>query len=130
MVYASRTKVPADKTRMEIERLVKKYGAKGFASGWHEGTARVQFFAHGRHVRFTVATANATGVQERERWRALLLLVKAKLVAVDGKIATFEEAFVGDIVLPETGKTVWESGREPLQLANAQNKAVPLLPGG
>ena len=73
---------------------------------------------------------NATGVQERERWRALLLLVKAKLVAVDGKIATFEEAFVGDIVLPETGKTVWESVREPLQLAYAQNKAVPLLPGG
>ena len=34
-VYASRTKVPADKTRMDIERLVKKYGAKGFAAGWH-----------------------------------------------------------------------------------------------
>ena len=130
MVYASRTKVPADKTRMDIERLVRKYGAKGFASGWHEGTARVQFFAHNRHVRFTVATANSTAVQERERWRALLLLVKAKLVAVDAKITTFEEAFVGDIVLPETGKTVWESVREPLKLAYEQNRAVPLLPGG
>ena len=130
MVYASKTKVPAEKTRMEIERLVKKYGAKGFASGWHEGTARVQFFAHNRHVRFTVATALATPLEERERWRALLLLVKAKLVAVDSKIATFEEAFVGDIVLPETGKTVWESVREPLRLAYAANKAVPLLPGG
>lgn len=128
-VYASRTKVPADKTRMEIERLVKKYGAKGFASGWHEGTARVQFFAHNRHVRFTVAIAGAAPVQERERWRALLLLVKAKLVAVDAKIATFEEAFVGDIVLPETGKTVWESVREPLRLSYEKNKSVPLLGG-
>ena len=130
MVYASRTKVPSDKTRMDIERLVKKYGAKGFAAGWHEGTARVQFFAHNRHVRFTIAIANATAVQERERWRALLLLVKAKLVAVDAKIATFEEVFVGDIVLPETGKTVWESVREPLKISYEQNRNVPLLPGG
>ena len=129
MVYASRTKVPSDKTRMDIERLVKKYGAKGFASGWHEGRAQVQFFAHNRHVRFTVSTANATAVQERERWRALLLLVKAKLVAVDAKIATFEEAFVGDIVLPETGRTVWESVREPLRISYEENKAVPLLGG-
>ena len=129
MPYANRTRVPADKTRMDIERLVRKYGAKGFASGWHEGRAQVQFFAHNRHVRFTVSTANATAVQERERWRALLLLVKAKLVAVDAKIATFEEAFVGDIVLPETGRTVWESVRDPLKLAYEQNRHVPLLPG-
>jgi hypothetical protein len=129
MPYANRTRVPADKTRMDIERLVRKYGAKGFASGWHDGRAQVQFFAHNRHVRFTVSTANATAVQERERWRALLLLVKAKLVAVDAKIATFEEAFVGDIVLPETGRTVWESVRDPLKLAYEQNRHVPLLPG-
>jgi hypothetical protein len=129
VTYAAKTKVPSEKTRMDIERLVKKYGAKGFASGWHDGRAQVQFFAHNRHVRFTVSTANATAVQERERWRALLLLVKAKLVAVDAKIATFEEAFVGDIVLPETGKTVWESVREPLRLAYETNKSLPLLGG-
>ena len=128
MPYANRTRVPTEKTRLEIEQLVKKFGAKGFASGWHEGTARVQFFAHGRHVRFTVTTASDTR-EGREKWRALLLLVKAKLVAVDAKIATFEEAFVGDVVLPETGKTVWESVREPLKLAYEQNRHIPLLPG-
>ena len=129
MTYAAKTKVPADKTRMEIERLVKKYGAKGFSSGWHEGTARVQFYAHNRHVRFTVATASLSAVQERERWRALLLLVKAKLVAVDSKIATFEEAFFADTVMPETGRTVWETAREPLRLAYETNKSLPLLGG-
>lgn len=128
MPYANRTRVSTEKTRMEIEQLVKKYGAKGFASGWHEGTARVQFFAHNRHVRFTVVAAGDTR-EGREKWRALLLLVKAKLVTVDAKIATFEEAFVGDIVLPETGKTVWESVREPLKLAYETNRHVPLLPG-
>jgi hypothetical protein len=128
MPYANRTRVPTEKTRVEIEQLVKKFGAKGFASGWHEGTARVQFFAHGRHVRFTVMAAGDTR-EGREKWRALLLLVKAKLVAVDSKIATFEEVFVGDVVLPETGKTVWESVREPLKLAYEQNRHIPLLPG-
>jgi hypothetical protein len=113
---------------MEIQALVKKYGAKGFASGWHEGTARVQFFAHDRHIRFTIAIPDVE-VRARERWRALLLLVKAKLVAVDAKVVTFEEAFVGEIVMPETGKTVWESVREPVRLAYQTNSTVPLLPG-
>lgn len=129
MTYASRTKVPVDKSRMEIERLVKKYGAKGFASAWQEQAARVEFLCQNRHVRLTVSTLNKTAVQEREQWRALLLLVKAKLVAVDAKIATFEEAFFADIVLPDTGKTVWETAREPLRLAYEQNKSVALLGG-
>ena len=30
--FASRTKVPVEKTRLDIERLAKHYGAKGFAS--------------------------------------------------------------------------------------------------
>jgi hypothetical protein len=129
MVYASRTKVPVDKTRMDIERLVKKYGAKGFASAWQDKLARVEFLCHNRHVRLSVATDNKTAQDEREQWRAMLLLVKAKLVAVDAKIATFEQAFVGDIVLPETGKTVWESVREPLRISYEENRAVPLLGG-
>jgi hypothetical protein len=64
----------------------------------------------------------------RQKWRALLLLVKAKLGAVDAKIAAFEEAFVGDIVMPETGRTVWESVREPIALAyQGSGKDVKLL---
>lgn len=131
MPYASRTKVPVDKTRLEIERLVKKYGAKGFMSGWHDGAspasgkARVEFFCRDRHIRLTVEVP-ASAQAAREQWRALLLLVKSKLVAVDSKIVTFEQAFVGDIVLPDTGKTVWESVREPLKLAY-EGKGVSLL---
>jgi hypothetical protein len=129
MGYARRTKVPVDQTRMDIERLVKKYGAKGFASAWQDKSARVEFLCHNRHVRLTVATDNKTAQDEREQWRAMLLLVKAKLVAVDAKIATFEQAFVGDIVVPATGKTVWETAREPLRLAYETRKDVPLLGG-
>lgn len=125
--YARGTKVPVDKTRMEIERLVKKYGAKGFASAWQEQAARVEFLCQNRHVRLTISTVNKSAQDERQQWRALLLLVKSKLVAVDAKIVTFEQAFVGDIVMPGTNKTVWETAREPLRLAYASNASVPLL---
>jgi hypothetical protein len=128
MPYARNTIVPVEKTKMEIEKLVKVYGAKGFASGWHEGTARIQFFAQQRHVRFTIVIPDNER-DARQRWRTLLLLVKAKLVAVDSKVVTFEEAFVGDIVMPDTGKTVWESIREPIKLSYQMNKSLPLLPG-
>src|SRR5947209_8995310 len=43
----------------------------------------------------------------RQRWRALALVVKAQLEAVDAGIATFEEAFIGAVMLP-SGETVQE----------------------
>jgi hypothetical protein len=123
--YAARTTVPVEKTKSEIEKLVRRYGAKGFVGGWQNDMARIEFIAHGRHIRFSVVVpANAQA--ERQKWRSLLLLVKAKLEAVDAKIATFEEAFVGDIVMPD-GRTVWESAREPIKLAYEGGKPVALL---
>lgn len=123
--FAARTRVPIEKTRMEIERLAKRYGAAGFASGWQGSTARIQFVAQNRHIRFTVAVPEQEQAA-RQKWRALLLLVKAKLEAVDAKIATFEEAFVGDIVMPD-GRTVWETTREPIKIAYSTGKPVALL---
>jgi hypothetical protein len=123
--YAAKTKVPVDKTRLDIERLVKRYGARGFVSGWQGATARIEFLCADRHIRFSV-TVPEQPQAARQKWRALLLLVKAKLEAVDAKIATFEEAFVGDIVMPD-GRTVWESAQEPIKLAYGGNKTVALL---
>jgi hypothetical protein len=119
--YAARTKVPVEKTRSEIERLVKRYGASGFVSGWQGLTARLEFICQNRHIRFTVRVPEQEQAA-RQKWRSLLLLVKAKLEAVDAKIATFEEAFVGDIVMPD-GRTVWEAAREPINTG----KPVALL---
>jgi hypothetical protein len=128
MPYAERTRVPVESTRGEIEQLVKKYGAKGFAGGWHDGVARVEFLCRDRHIRLTVPVS-AKDQENRAKWRLLLLLVKAKMAAIDAKAVTFEQAFVGDIVMPETGKTVWESVAEPVRLAYEQKKGTILLPG-
>jgi hypothetical protein len=60
---------------------------------------------------------------ERARWRALLLVIKAKLESVESGIATFEEEFMAQIVLPDDQTVgqwvlpevarIYETGRMP-----------------
>jgi hypothetical protein len=150
--YAATTDVPVEKSKMEIEATVRRYGADGFMSGWSEDRATVQFRCQNRHIRFVMTLPRADEKrfthQERsawlartpesarklweqacrQKWRALTLLVKAKLEAVDAGISSFEEAFFADIVLPD-GKTVYEAARGQLALAYESGKSVPLLPG-
>lgn len=123
--YAARTSVSPDKTRSEIERVIKRYGATGFNSGWQGDNVRVEFLCKSRHVRF-VMQEPANDQAKRQKWRALLLLVKAKLEAVDAKITTFEEAFLADIVMSD-GKTVWERVREPIALEYSSGKSASLM---
>lgn len=133
MPYAHKTQVPIDKTRLDIERLVRKYGAKAFSSSWldapspgRNGKARVEFICQDRHIRLTIEVPPSEQTA-RGKWRVLLLMVKAKLVAVDSKVVTFEEAFFSDIVMPETNKTVWETAREGVRLSYEKRKDQPLL---
>ena len=64
----------------------------------------------------------------RQRWRALLLAVKAKLEAVESGITTFEEEFLAHIMLPN-GSTVGKWAVPQLEKAYENNKMPPLLPG-
>lgn len=124
--YAANTTVPTDRSRAEIERTLERFGATAFSYGWEDERAMVGFMAQGRMVRFTIAmpplenfAATPSGrrrrtheqqVTEREkamrqRWRALALVVKAKLEAVEAEISTFEQEFMANVVLPD-GSTV------------------------
>jgi hypothetical protein len=125
--YAAHTRVPVEKTKAEIEKLVKKYGAKGFVSGWQGSAARIEFLCADRRIRLSVVVPDSEQAA-RQKWRALLLVIKAKLESVDAKIATFDQAFAADIVMPD-GRTVWESVREPIKLAYGTGKPVALLGG-
>jgi hypothetical protein len=129
MAYAEATSVPVERTRAEIEKVVRAHGATAFASGWQGAKATVEFIAHGRRVRFALtlpvvtdarfthidkwrkrATAQATKLWEqaiRSHWRCLLLVIKGKLEAAESGIETFEDAFMAHIVLPD-GTTVTE----------------------
>jgi hypothetical protein len=146
--YAADTSVSVDRSRNEIEATLRRYQATSFAYGWDRGSAVIAFEAHGRHVRFvlplpdrssrsfthtaargtprTAAQAEAAWEQScRQRWRALALVIKAKLEAVEANISTFEAEFLAHTVLP-SGQTV-SDWLEP-QLAEAfELRAMPPL---
>lgn len=138
-MYAKDTIVPVAKSRAEIESLLERAKAKqyGTAVDYDLLTARVQFKLHDRIVRFTVALPDrkkfGDGTRfaraERQRWRALLLVLKAKLESVESNIETFEHAFLGQIVMPNDQTVAeilnpiiafaYKSGRMPKQLGPA-----------
>ncbi|HAM41715.1 MAG TPA: hypothetical protein DCP69_10380 [Candidatus Omnitrophica bacterium] len=127
MAYAEQTTVPIERSRAEIERILSRYGASQFASGWGEGHAVIGFKAKDRLVRFDLpipdradkkyirdgrGTVRNPAYRQRaweqdcrQRWRALALAIKAKLEAVETGITTFEQEFLAHIVLPG-GQTV------------------------
>ena len=136
--YAEGTKVPAKKTRDEIETLLEKYGADAFLYGMDRGAVTIGFRIAGRHVRIALPLADeqdfrgkAKGAFQQdvnERWRALLLTVKAKLVAVDRGISTIEREFLVDIIMPNN-RTVGELLQPQLEAAYQSGKMPPLLTG-
>lgn len=127
MAYAVRTKVPANRSRSEIEVLLKRYGAKRFAYASDTGRVTLVFDMADRRVRFTVPMPDKEQA-ERARWRAVLLCIKAKLESVAAGIETFEDAFLSHVVMPD-GMTVGEHTRPAIASAYKGEPLPPLLPG-
>lgn len=127
--YSSSTTVAVSKTRGELEALLKNRGAEGFGYAWKGRDCVVSFQLNGRlilyripmpdraDVRFThspagrcrkLDSAHAAWEQsERQIWRALLLVVRAKIEAVEAGISTIEQEFLAWTSLPN-GSTVHE----------------------
>lgn len=123
MPYAENTNVSAHNSRAEIEKILQRYGADSFMYGWEITRAMVQFQANGRTIRFIVDmpsqddpefTSTPTGRSRsiaqsekaweqgtRQIWRALALVIKAKLEAVDAGITEFDTEFLAHIILPD-----------------------------
>lgn len=143
MSYAANTTVPVEKTRAEIEKVLHRYGARSFGYAAKEDGASIYFEAHQRRVvfkvtlpkrddtRFTHYRRSSWGAMSRRstdaafklweqacrtKWRALLLVIKAKLEAVESGITSFEEEFLAQIMLPD-GTTVAEAVKAPLNYA-------------
>lgn len=137
MAYAAHTEVPVARTRSEIEQLLEKHKAKqyGTAVDYEQLAARVQFRLHDRIVRFVIALPDRRKFSgpryeraERQKWRALLLVIKAKLESVESAIETFEHAFLSQIVLPND-QTVGEYVAPGIAAAYKTGKLKALGPG-
>jgi hypothetical protein len=144
--FAQNTAVSVEKSRAEIEAMLARYGASKFGYMADDLQAHIAFQANRRHIRFILALPasdkfakdgrgsrrSPEGVrvareQEcRRLWRALALVIKAKLEAVAAGISVFEDEFLANIVMPD-GRTVSEHTRPSIEAAY-QGNAVPLLP--
>lgn len=125
--YASQTTVPVGKSRGEIEEILRRHGATEFASGWSETHDTLQFKIKDVTVRFVLPRPawqdkrftrdrfnrlRPAAIQQRlrdqadrQRWRGLYLVIRAKIEAVEAGIAIFEQEFLAFIVGPN-GLTV------------------------
>lgn len=124
--YAKNTTVSSEASRLEIERTLRRYGADGFMYGTDRDKAVILFRVDGRHVKFVLTLPDreaddfctymrgstlyqrepsaAEKLYEqaiRQKWRALALVIKAKLEAIDAGISVFEDEFMANIVMPD-----------------------------
>jgi hypothetical protein len=148
--YAAGTDVSVARTIAELERLVSKYGATGFgyARDDNQRRSRVVFRIADRVVRFDVpqpdwhdfvmtpktyrrrSQASATQLaaeEEKRRWRALGLVVKALLVGVADGVITLSDAFLPYTVIPG-GETFGEHIGPQLDTIYATGQPPSLLP--
>jgi hypothetical protein len=129
--FAANTSVPIERTRHEVEQTLKRYGATAFGYMAAKGKAVILFESNQRKIKITVPLPNCENNQEqkiaRQSWRALLLVIKAKLESVESGIETLEEAFFANIVMPD-GMTVYEKAREHVALSYQSGKVQALLP--
>ena len=149
MTYARNTTVSAMRTRNEIEETLERYGADGFAYATQGNLATVIFAMENRRIRFVLelpdpgdfrhtnhspprersdrAQREAHDQACRQRWRALLLVIKAKLEAVTAGISTIETEFLANIVLPDN-TTAGEWMLPQIDRAYRTGDMPPLLP--
>lgn len=124
--YASKTKVSSLQSRNEIERLLERYGADHFLYANTPTEAVIGFRIESLPIRITLPLPDQTDFEFttrggssrpvartpaqqqsayqqaiRQSWRALALVLKAKLEAVDAGITTIEHQFLPNILLPD-----------------------------
>ncbi len=146
--YAAGTTVPQERSRAELEGLLARYGADRFAYQWAGDNRVIGFRIDGRVIRIELKLPSAQDhnvlyseggkyrtvnqrreAQEqltRERWRALILVTKAKLEAVASGISTIENEYLSQTILPD-GRSVGEWVRPHVQTAYETGDAPLLL---
>jgi hypothetical protein len=138
MPYAEHSKVPVGRSREEIEQVLKRAGAEGFANAQSGNKAYVAFVYKGIGIKIKLTLPDQPGpkapklaIQRYEKntramWRRLLLVIKAKVESIESGIETFEQAFLPHILL-KNGDTVGERTIPALSQFNQGGDAKLLL---
>lgn len=144
--YAEGTDVSADRSRAEVERTLDRYGVQGVVVGRFSDRAVIEFATDTRRCRIALPlparterrfTHHSRGPRTpdaalkaweqgcRQAWRALALVVKAKLEAITAGISTFEQEFGMNVVMPD-GRTVAEHVAPQIDAAYTGGHVGPL----
>ncbi len=135
MKFAAKTTVAPEKTRLEIEKTLKRYGADAFGYATEGIQSLIQFKIQKWQIKFILKLPSRSQFRnqsqyeqiERQRWRALLLVVKAKLECVDAGITTIEQEFLPFIVCSD-GTTVGDRLLPQLEQVALYGKPLLMLP--
>lgn len=140
MSYAENTTVSVEKSRAEIDTLLGKHGAshRGIQVNEDLCMAQIAFVIQGRKYRLDVPLPKEDKRHPRKRyeqscrsrWRAILLMLKAKLELVEIGVSSVEREFLADMVLAD-GQTMHLAVAEAIKRGLDSGTAPILaLPGG
>ncbi len=133
----SQTTVPVERSQGEIRKLLIRYGCERLAFGeerddggqrWAAITFQAKLYAvrmrvplkalderavSAKYMRARSKTRDEIRVglyeqEERRIWCVLAWNLKARMVAVEEELETFEEAFLPHLLDPQTGRTIYE----------------------
>lgn len=121
MAYAEDTKVPITRSKGEIEELLTRFGADQIATLTNATGWTLAFAVRGIRIQITVPmpTEGPDSKEARRLWRTLVLVTKARLVAVDDGLERLEDAFLANVMLP-SGMTVAEQITPQLAAGRAE----------
>ncbi len=127
--YAQYTTIEVSKSQADIQELLRKYRATAFICGYDEstGSQAIGFTVSGYRVRISMDIQKEKQ-EERRMWRSLLLVIKAKLEAVESEISTVEKEFLAWVVT-ENGQTVGDMLLPQLEQLTHSSKMPKLLTG-
>lgn len=129
--FATKTDVTEEKSRQDIEHILKKYGATGYGPTWESTPAgtqwQIKFRIKDRFVQMDFIVPALGKQATRSFWRAIYNVIKFKLEAVEIGYSTIEREFLADILLPnDTVLGAWILPQ--LDLAYKSGKMPPMLP--
>jgi hypothetical protein len=149
--YAQGTSVPIDRSRAEIEQALRRRGATAFGYSTEGNHSQIMFKMMNRTIRLTVQRPSRDDKmirydghgrklsndqadvradrEHRRRWRALVLILKAKLEAIHSGVLSIEEEFMPYMLLGD-GRTVAEWAAEGLTTALDEGRMPRLLEAG
>jgi len=113
--FAKHTYVPVEQSRGQIRAIIGAYG--GLLLDERDdvpGRTIIMFRSNHttpRHLRVMLQWPVNNVPEEQRKWRSLFLDIKAKFVAVDDGIETFDQVFMAWII-GENGLTIYEMAQE------------------